>query len=82
MTEEDAEYYNNLFAFRNQPQQSESIGTSHSNNRDSAIQNFAVYTIEGKELQVELYQIQGELLEGEERTVELVYSFGITKDSE
>lgn len=82
MTEEDVEYYNNLFVFGNQPQQSESFETSHSNNRDSAIQNFAVYRNESNELLVELYQIQGELLEGEERTVELVYSFGITKGAE
>ncbi|UUX32902.1 metallophosphoesterase [Fundicoccus culcitae] len=81
MTQEDVDYYNALFAYGNQPQTSDAFETSHSNNRDSAIQNFAVYTIEGNELLVELYQIEGELLEGEERTVEMVYSFGITKDA-
>lgn len=82
MTQDDYDHWNTLFAYGNQPQESDAFETSHSNNRDSAIQNFAIYTIEGDELLVELYQISGELLEGEDRTVELVYSFGITKDAE
>lgn len=80
MTEEDVTYWNSLFAFGGQPQETELFEGSHSNARDSAVQNFAVYNIDGNELNVEIYQIEGELLEGEDRTVELVHEFGITKD--
>lgn len=79
MTQEDMDYYNSLFAYGNQPQETDAFETSHSNNRDSAVQNFAVYEVDGNELVVSLYQIEGELLEGEERTVELVDQFGIRK---
>ena len=79
MTQEDMDYYNSLFAYGNQPQETDAFETSHSNNRDSAVQNFAVYEVDGNELVVSLYQIKGELLEGEERTVELVDQFGIRK---
>ena len=79
MTQEDMDYYNSLFAYGNQPQETDAFETSHANNRDSAVQNFAVYEVDGNELVVSLYQIEGELLEGEERTVELVDQFGIRK---
>ena len=79
MTAEDIEYYNSLFAFGNQPQESEAFKESHSNWRDSSIQNFAVYTVNGDELTVKIYQISGDVLAGEERSIELVYEFGITK---
>src|SRR5699024_12093008 len=82
MTQEDVDYYNNLFAFGGQPQESEAFDTSHSNNRDSAVQNFAAYTVSGDELRVDIYQIEGNLHEGEERTVSIVHSFGITKGGE
>lgn len=79
MTQEDLDYYNNLFAFGGQPQESDAFETSHSNDRDSAIQNFAAYTVSGNELRVDIYQIEGNLHAGEERTVTLVHSFAITK---
>lgn len=82
MTEEDVEYYNTLFAFGEQPQETEAFAESHSNWRDSSIQNFAVYNVEGDTLKVEIYQISGDVLAGEERKIELVYEFGITKDGE
>lgn len=80
MTQEDVDYYNNLFAFGGQPQETDAFEESHSNNRDSSIQNFAVYHVEEDELTAEIYQIEGELLEDEERTVEKVHEFGITKE--
>ncbi|WP_052254835.1 metallophosphoesterase family protein [Salinicoccus sp. YB14-2] len=82
MTQEDMDYYNDLFAYGNQPQETDSFEDSHSNNRDSAVQNFAVYEMADDELVVSMYQIEGELLEGEERTVEMVDQFGIVKDAE
>lgn len=82
MTEEDIEYYNSLFAFGNQPQKTEAFAESHSNWRDSSVQNFAVYTIEGDSLHVKVYQVSGDLSNEEERKVELVYEFGITKNGE
>lgn len=80
MTQEDVDYYNNLFAFGGPPQKSEAFADSHSNNRDSALQNFAIYKVEGGQLKVEIYQVSGELLEGEERIVEKVHEFGIIKE--
>ncbi|CAM4341948.1 purple acid phosphatase family protein [Lacicoccus alkaliphilus] len=82
MTQEDMDYYNSLFAYGNQPQDTDAFEDSHANNRDSDVQNFAVYEMEGNELIVSMYQIEGELLEGEERTVELVDQFGIVKDTQ
>ncbi|WP_236253513.1 purple acid phosphatase family protein [Carnobacterium sp. CS13] len=80
MTQENLDYYNNLFAFGGQPQKDGVFANSHSNNRDSTVQNFAVYNVNGDELTVEIYQVFGELLEGEERAVEKVHEFGIVKE--
>ena len=80
LTQEDVDYYNNLFAFGEQPQKDEVFEDSHSNHRDSAVQNFAIYHVKGDELKVEIYQVSGELLEGEDRSVEKVHEFGIVKD--
>lgn len=80
MTQEDLDYYNNLFAFGGQPQKDGVFANAHSNNRDSTVQNFAVYNVNGNELTVEIYQIFGELVEGEERAVEKVHEFGIVKE--
>lgn len=82
MTQEDMDYYNSLFAYGDQPQETEAFEDAHANNRDSHIQNFAVYEVEGNQLVVSMYQIEGELLKGEERTVELVDQFGIAKGNE
>lgn len=79
MTQEDLVYYNNLFAFGGQPQKTKAFKDSHSNARDSDVQNFAIYKVEGNKLKVEIYQISGELLEGEERKVEKVHEFGVVK---
>lgn len=81
MTQDDVDYYNNLFAFGYQPQDAPEFESSHSNSRDGITQNFAVYTVTENEMHVEIYQVTGNVLEGEERTVELVHSFGIRKDS-
>lgn len=80
MTQEDVNYYNNLFAYGSQPQKDGVFANSHSNNRDSTIQNFAVYNVDGDELSVEIYQVYGDLHEDEERAVEKVHEFGIVKD--
>ena len=80
MTQEDLDYYNDLFAFGGQPQETDAFKESHSNARDSAVQNFAIYKAEGNKLTVEIYQVSGELLEGEERKVEKVHEFGIIKE--
>ncbi|SFQ37675.1 Purple acid Phosphatase, N-terminal domain [Desemzia incerta] len=80
MTQENVDYYNNLFAYGNQPQKEGVFANSHSNNRDSTIQNFAVYNVEGNELKVEIYQVFGDLEEDEERAIEKVHEFGIMKE--
>lgn len=80
MTQEDKDYYNNLFAFGGQPQKKGVFANSHSNNRDATTQNFAVYNVDGNELSVEIYQVFGDLHADEERTVEKVHEFGIIKE--
>ena len=80
MTQENKDYYNNLFAFGGQPQKDGVFANSHSNNRNSTIQNFAVYNVDGNELTVEIYQVFGDLQEDEERSVEKVHEFGIVKE--
>lgn len=80
LTQEDVDYFDNLFAFGGQPQKDGAFANSHSNNRDSAIQNFAIYDVKENELNVKIYQVFGELLDGEDRTVEKVHEFGIVKE--
>ncbi len=80
LDQQQVDYYNNLFAFGGQPQKDSVFADSYSNNRDSAVQSFAVYTVDGNRLEVEMYQVYGELLEGEERVVEKIHEFGIIKD--
>lgn len=82
MTEEDVNYYNSLFGFGGQPQETDAFEDSHSNNRDSSSQNFAIYEVEGNEMIVSMYQLSGDFLLGEERTVELVDQFGIQNGGE
>lgn len=82
MTQENMDHYNSLFGFGGQPQETDSFEDSHSNNRDSSTQNFAIYEVEGKEMIVSMYQLDGDFMLGEERTVELVDQFGIQKDDE
>lgn len=80
MTQEDVDYYNGLFAFGGQPQKDGAFTNSHSNNRDSSVQNFAVYNVEEDKLTVEIYQVFGDLSKGEDRVVEKVHEFGIDKE--
>lgn len=82
MTQEDVDYYNSLFAFGRQPQESEAFENSHSNWRDSTVQNFAVYNVDGNTFNVQIYQVSGNVLADEEREVELVYEFAISKDAQ
>ena len=82
MTQEQYDYWASLFAWANQPGQSDAFEESHSNNRDSSIQNFAVYTVTETSIKIDIYQVEGDLSKGEERKVELVHSFGINKDGE
>ncbi|MCG1010729.1 metallophosphoesterase family protein [Salinicoccus sp. ID82-1] len=82
MTQEDMDYYNSLFAFGYQPQETEAFEESHSNNRDSSTQNFAVYEVVDNEMVVRMYQVSGDLQKGEERTVQLIDEFGIYKSEE
>lgn len=82
MTQENMDHYNSLFGFGGQPQETDAFDDSHSNNRDSSTQNFAIYEVEGGEMIVSMYQLGGDFMLGEERTVELVDQFGIQKDDE
>ena len=82
MTQEDMNHYNSLFGFGGQPQETDAFADSHSNNRDSSTQNFAIYEVEGDEMVVSMYQLGGDFMLGEKRTVELVDQFGIQKDAE
>lgn len=81
LTQENLDYYNSLFAFGGQPQKTEAFADSHSNWRDSSVQNFAVYKVDGKTINVKIFQISGDITKGEERKIELVYEFGITKEA-
>lgn len=82
MTQENMDHYNSLFGFGGQPQESDAFSDSHSNNRDSSSQNFAIYEVEDDEMIVSMYQLSGDFMLGEERTVEMVDQFGIQKDIE
>lgn len=82
MTQEDMDHYNSLFGFGGQPQETDAFADSHSNNRDSSTQNFAIYEVEGDKMIVGMYQLAGDFTLGEKRTVELVDQFGIQKDDE
>lgn len=75
LTDELVSEYNGLFSYGEQPQKSDRFIKSHSNFRDSTVQNFSKYTVEGNKLTTELYQVEGKL--GEERIVKLVDSFAI-----
>jgi len=82
LNQNQLDYWNSLFAYGDQPQDTPRFEENHDNARDSDTQNFAVYTVDNKEMTVEIYQIEGELLQGKEREVEKVHEFGIDKDEE
>lgn len=77
LTQELIDEYMALFAYAGQPQETDAFEESHSNFRDSKVQNFAKYIVDGNTLTVELYQIEGDL-DGE-RTMTMVDSFQIVK---
>lgn len=78
LTQETLDEYNNLFAYGGQPSQPKEFENSHSNNRDSKVQNFARYIVSEGKLTTELYQISGDL--NEDRELKLVDSFVIEKE--
>lgn len=82
MTEEDVDLWNGLFDVAQQPDESPKFDYKHENYRQSESQNFAVYTVSEDEFLIEFYQMSGDLHAGEERNVELVDAYGITKDDE
>ena len=82
MTQENMDHYNSLFGFGGQPQDTDAFDDSHSNNRDSSTQNFAIYEVEDDEMIVSMYQLSGDFMLGEERSVELVDQFGIQNGDE
>lgn len=79
LTQEQLDHYNSLFAYGKQPQKSEAFKKSHGNKRDSSEQNFAVYEFDNNQMNVKIYQVYGDLFEGEPRQVKLVDEFGIQK---
>jgi len=82
LNQNQLDYWNSLFAYGDQPQNTPRFEESHDNARDSDTQNFAVYTVDDSEMLVEIYQIEGELLKDEERKVEKVHEFGIDKNNQ
>lgn len=79
LTEAQRQEYNNLFAVGEQPQKTDAFNDSHENNRDSSAQNFSVYEVKGDKLIVKIYQLNGDISKGEQRTVKLIDQFGISK---
>lgn len=79
LTQANLDHYNSLFSFGGQPQKNEKFKKSHSNDRDSSQQNFAVYEFDNNELTIKLYQVYGDLAQSEPRQVKLIHEFGIQK---
>ncbi|MDO4595229.1 MAG: metallophosphoesterase family protein [Tissierellia bacterium] len=79
LTQEQLDHYKTLFEKGEQPHRAEEFKDSHSNKRDSTFQNFAQYKIIGNKLQAKIYQVSGDLDNGDERKVELVDCFSIEK---
>lgn len=71
------DHYRSLFRFGYQPDKSPAFEKSHSNNRDGAVQNFAVYEVTPKKFNAKIYEIKGEL--GSSRNMKLVDEFTIEK---
>lgn len=80
MTEDDVDLWNSLFDIAEQPEDSPKFEHKHDNYRQSETQNFAVYTVTENEFLIEFYQVEGDLHAGDERTVELIESYGIVKE--
>ncbi len=73
-------HYNSLFKIGKQPQKTDAFNDKHENNRDSSNQNFSVYEVKGNQLKVKIYQLSGDISKGEQRHIQLVDEFGISKD--
>src|SRR5699024_8228359 len=54
MTEEYMDYYYSLFGFGGPQKETDAFSDSHSNNRDSSTQNFAIYEVEDNEMIVSM----------------------------
>lgn len=79
LTQQQVEHYNSLFEVGYQPQVSERFKTKHENYRDSSMQNFAIYHIDGNLLTAEIYQVSGDLSKNEQRKTILIDKFSIQK---
>ncbi|AMB99465.1 serine/threonine protein phosphatase [Aerococcus urinaehominis] len=79
MTDKDTDLRNSLFDIAARPENSPKFAFNHDNYRQSAVQNFASYTVSEDKFLIEFYQVSGDLHNGEERTVELINSYGIVK---
>ncbi|MCZ0717167.1 metallophosphoesterase [Aerococcus kribbianus] len=83
MTQEDLDYYRSLFDRSDQPGDSPYFENSHSNNRESSTQNFGVYTVTPDELRIDLYQVEGNVLDAETpelRQPKLIASYSLIND--
>ncbi|STC69171.1 purple acid phosphatase family protein [Corynebacterium pilosum] len=79
MTDEDTDLWNGLFDVAEQPEDSPKFEHKHDNYRQSEKQTFAVYTVTPETFTIDFYIVEGDLHGGEERTVTLRDSYGITK---
>ncbi len=75
-------YWNDLFTYQNQPGESPKFEVSHSNNREGSTQNFATYEVTPDSFKMTLWEIKGDLAEGERSEPFAVNSFVIRKNEE
>lgn len=78
MTQENLDAYRKLFDRSAQPSESANFKVSHSNQRESILQNFGIYTVTPDELKIDLYQVEGNVLATSEdvlRDAKLVVSY-------
>ena len=80
MGEADTNYWNSLFDIAEQPDESTDFAESHSNNRQSQHQHFAVYTVTDSTFKIDFYSVEGDVHGDGKRTVTLRDSYGISKD--
>ncbi|WP_455006529.1 hypothetical protein [Corynebacterium propinquum] len=80
MDEADTNYWSSLFDIAEQPDESTDFAESHSNNRQSQHQHFAVYTVTDSTFKIDFYSVEGDVHGDGKRTVTLRDSYGISKD--
>ena len=86
LTQKQLDHFHSLFEIADQPQKTDAFDIQHTknsdhvNNRDSSDQNYAVYEVDEDELKVKIYQLHGDIAQGEPRRQELIDEFGIKKD--